>query len=191
MVFRRVEGGEIVEVGFDLGTVGHFKADGAEQGLDALQGTGDGMQATPGFTPAGQGHIQGFLGQTGLQGRAADGFAAGVKGTLNLFLGLVDGGTGRLALFRSQFAQPLQQFGDLTTLAQITGLDLFQGIRVLGGSKSRKGFADDLFEILHGLASFEFCYRPGFRVPGRKRHQRCRYCRHQEKGGRSLLFPLA
>jgi len=37
MVLRRVQCGEIEPVGFDLGSVGHVEAHGAENGLDALQ----------------------------------------------------------------------------------------------------------------------------------------------------------
>ena len=66
MVFRRVQGGEVVEIGLDLGTVGHFEADRTEQRLDALQGASPDAGRPPSVRPARS--RPGLLGQARLQG---------------------------------------------------------------------------------------------------------------------------
>jgi hypothetical protein len=44
MIFGRVQRGEILEVGLDLGAVGDLEADRAEQAFDAFERPGDRMQ---------------------------------------------------------------------------------------------------------------------------------------------------
>lgn len=48
---------------FDFGAVGHIKTDRAEERFNALQGAGDGVQATACFAAAGQGDVERFFGE--------------------------------------------------------------------------------------------------------------------------------
>ncbi len=78
-------------------------------------------------------------------------FATLVERGLDGALGDVDRSTGSFLLLGRQLAQALQEFGNLAALAEKTGFDLFQRVRVGNGSESRLGFANDLIEIVHGL----------------------------------------
>ena len=64
MVVRRVQCGEIVEIGFDLGAIGHFKTDRTEQAFDALQRACHRMDSTAHLAATRQGDVQRFFSQT-------------------------------------------------------------------------------------------------------------------------------
>jgi len=149
VILGRVQRGEILEVGFDLGAIGDFKADRAEQGFDAFQRACDRMQATTRFAASGQGDVKRFFRQTGLEGQAPDCFAAGVEGCFDGFLGTIDRGTGGLALFGRQPGHSLEQFVNLAALAEESRLDLFKRIGVIGRRESGRGFLCYLVKVLH------------------------------------------
>src|SRR5690606_15043444 len=57
MVAGNIEGFEVVIIVFDFRPFGHAVADTSEELLDALESTGDRMQATSGLATARQGYI--------------------------------------------------------------------------------------------------------------------------------------
>ena len=67
MVVGRVQCGEVKEVVLDLGTIGHFEADRAEEAFDALQRARHRMQTATEFAAAGQCHVERLFGQAGFQ----------------------------------------------------------------------------------------------------------------------------
>ena len=149
VILGRVHGREIEKVFLDLGAIGHFETDGAEQRLDAFQRARYRVQTTARFGATGQRDIQRLFGQARFERCLANGFTALVKRGFNGRFGDVDRGTGSFLLFRRQLAQALEKFGDLPTFAEETGFYLFQRIGVRNGSESRPGFTNDLIEIVH------------------------------------------
>ena len=109
MVRRKVQRLEVVPVVLDLGAIGQFIAEAAEDLGHALDGSADRMQAATRGVAARQGHVDGFIRQTGVQRhviqrqlahgqRFADGVARAVD-RLARCLALVAGqGTERLEL---------------------------------------------------------------------------------------------
>ena len=149
MVVGRVQRGEVVEVVLDLGTVGHFEADRAEQAFDALERARHRVQAATGFAAAGQRDVERLFGEAGFQRCELDRVAARVERGFDRFLGAVDGGAGGLLLFGRQLAEALQEFGDLARLAEVAGLDLLQRVGVVRCGKGAAGFIYDCVEIMH------------------------------------------
>jgi hypothetical protein len=156
VILGRIHGRKIVEIIFDLRSVGDFEADGGKQGFDALQRTCHRMQATARFGATGQRDIQRLFSQAGAQRSLADRLTALIKSIFNSCFGNVDCRTGRLLLWR-QLAQALEKFGNLAALAEETGLGLFQRVRVGNGSERGLRFANDLIEIVHGLHYLQNC----------------------------------
>jgi hypothetical protein len=66
-------------------------------------------------------------------------------------LAAIDRRTGGLALVRRQFGQTLEQLGHLAVLAEVSGLDLLQRIRVVGRRKGGRRGVDYLIEVVHGI----------------------------------------
>ena len=124
MAVGRVERGEVVEAGFDLGAIGHRVAHPEKDLLNLKANLSDGVQRTKGEVVARQGHI----GAVGEQ-RTAHGFALkrGVAGIERGFDGLA-GGVAILAhpttILRGQRADRSQHLGErrLTTHKPHAGL---------------------------------------------------------------------
>eukprot|EP01022_Parablepharisma_sp_SALTPOND_P031134 TRINITY_DN785_c0_g5_i1.p2 TRINITY_DN785_c0_g5~~TRINITY_DN785_c0_g5_i1.p2 ORF type:complete len:1059 (-),score=367.39 TRINITY_DN785_c0_g5_i1:4151-7327(-) len=155
MVLGAVQCREIGPVGFDLGTVGNIKADGAEDFLDALPGAHHRMDAAHATATARQGDVDGFGIQARLHLGIGQGLAACGQRVFDLFLGDVDDRPLHLALFRCQLAQPLHLLGDLAGLAEILGLGVFQcGGVGRGGEISlrlRDQLAQELVQGIHAV----------------------------------------
>ncbi len=99
MILGRVERGEVVPVGFDLGAVGHFEADRAEELFDAIERAHHRVQAAARLAATGQGHIQRLGSQLGLQLGQAQRLAPCRQRRLYLGLGDVDRRARCFALF--------------------------------------------------------------------------------------------
>jgi hypothetical protein len=97
VILGRVQRGEIVPVGLDLGAVGDFEADRAEQALDALERARHRMQATARFAATGQRDIQRLGGQLRASSAALRiASRRSLSAALDAVLGDVDRGTGLL-----------------------------------------------------------------------------------------------
>ena len=90
MVLRNVQGLEIVEIVFNLGTVCHVKAHAVKQFHHTLQGERNGVQAACGLAARGQGYVQGFGGEFLLQFCGGKGGALGIVGSLKAGFTFVD-----------------------------------------------------------------------------------------------------
>ena len=112
MVFRRVECGEVEPVGFNLWALGHFKPHRTKNGFDAFERDRHRVQAASHARATGQGHIQGFGFELGLEFGIGQGLAARCERGFNRLLGHVDGGTGRLLFFDAQGGHALHHLGD-------------------------------------------------------------------------------
>jgi len=147
MVFRDVQGGEVVEIGLDLRTVRHLEADRRKQRLDPGHCAGDRMQAGDGITASRQGHVQRLRRQLPVQFGGLNGIAARAQEGFDLILGLIDAGTSGLALLGGQRAQALHLLSDDAALAQVTGLDLVENGQAAGGGELLFGILENFVEI--------------------------------------------
>jgi hypothetical protein len=149
MVFGRVEGGEVVPVGLDLGALGHFEAHGAEDGLQALHGEAHGVQAAGAAGAAGQRHIERLGLQLLLKLGVGQGLAAGVERGFDGLFGQVDGGAAALLLVHAEGGHAFHQLGDAAGLAEETRLGVFQVGRGGGLGKGGLGTGDDGVQLVH------------------------------------------
>src|SRR5882672_6125033 len=76
VILGLVERGEVVPVGLYLGTVGDVETDRAEDGLDALPGTDDGMDAARAAAAARKRHVERLLGEARVELRRLERFPA-------------------------------------------------------------------------------------------------------------------
>jgi len=149
VVGRRVQGGEVEPVFFDLRAFGNVKTHGAEDGLDPLHRARHRVQAARAAQAPRQGYVQGLGPELDFQLSVGQGLAARGQGSLDALLGLVDLRAASLFLFGGQRRQTLQQVGHLTGLAQVAGFGIFQlGRRGSGGKFSLRS-AHQLIEIVH------------------------------------------
>jgi len=153
VVFRRVERREVVPVGLDFGAIGHGKAHGAKDGLQALDAERHRVQTTLAPTATWQGHVQTLglelLGQLGI----GQGLTSGVQQGLDLLLGLVDGRATGLLVLRTEGRHALEQLGQAARLAQKAGLGIFQVGRSGGFREGGLGRLHQLIEVVHGFVS--------------------------------------
>ena len=112
MVFRRVERGEIEPVSFNLWALGHFKTHRTKNGFDAFERDRHRVQTASHAGAAGQGDIQGFGFELGLEFGIGQGLTAGSERGLYRLLGHVDGGTGGFLFFHAQSSHALHHLGD-------------------------------------------------------------------------------
>ncbi len=136
-------------VGLDLGTVGDVEADGAEQLFDAIQADGHRMQAAAQAAAPGQRHIQRFGRQLGFKLGILQRLAPCRQRRLYALLGDIDCRAGRLALFRRQLAEALEQRGKRAFLAEITRLGVFQPGRLGGSGKVGCRRSYELIQVIH------------------------------------------
>ena len=108
-----------------------------EELLDALECTGDRVQATGGLAAAWQGDVNAFGSQASAELGFFKGGLAGIEHNGDALFGVVDQRADFRPLFGWQVAQGLHHLGQLALLAEIINPDLFQGI--------------DVFSALHGL----------------------------------------
>ena len=106
--------------------------------LDALPGTGNGVNAAAAATSPRQRYIQGFLRQAGFERLRLNGLAARAKKRLDLLLCLIDQRTGLRAFPRGQFAETFELFGKRPGLSQEAGLCLLQLSEI--GNPLERGF---------------------------------------------------
>jgi hypothetical protein len=106
VIFRRVQRGEVLEIGFDFRAVGDLEADRAEQRLDALQRPRDRMQAT--LFRRDPARSRRAILQPGAASSAMlpERFAAGVERRLDGFLGLLIARRRSCALRAGSFPSP-------------------------------------------------------------------------------------
>ena len=154
VIFRNIEGLEVVIVVLDLRPFGHLVADAREQFLDALQGEGHGMQATRGLPPARQGDIDALPRQARLQCGGLQGLAPRLDGLVHLLLGLIHGLPGLGTRLRGQILELPQGIGEHALLAQILDAQPVQRRQVRGGGDLLHGLFDEWVQ-LHGLS---FCF---------------------------------
>jgi hypothetical protein len=101
------------------------------------------MQTTARFSASGQRDIQRLFRQARFKRCFTDGLTTFIQCIFNGCLGDVNCRTSGFFLFRRQFAQAFEKFSNLTALAEETGFNLLQCIRVRNGSERRLGFAND------------------------------------------------
>ena len=147
MIGRIVQRSEVIPVGFDLRTVGDFESDGTKDRLDPLPAAHDRMNTATTATATGQSDIEGFFVQTRIESCLRDGLAAIVQTLLDTLLGAVDTRTCGALLIGAQFAQPFEQFGDRTGLAQKARFGLFELGRIIERGKLTECLADDLVKL--------------------------------------------
>ena len=107
------------------------------------------MDAAVAAAAAGQGDIERLLREARLHLRVGKGRPARIERCLQCFLGDIDRGARGLPLFGGEFAERLQQRGQLTRLAEIARLDVFERRRLTGGRKLRQSARNDIFEVQH------------------------------------------
>ena len=142
-------------VGLDLRAIGHGETDGAEQLLDAVERAHHGMDAAARLAAPGQGHIERFGGKLGFELRALQRVAARGQRGLDGILGGIDRGAGALALLGGQLAQPLEQRGQRTFLAEIGRLDFFKTHKLDGRRKISGRLSNELIQIVHAVMTPE------------------------------------
>ena len=158
MVLGHVEGLKAVVVGLHLGAVHHVKAHGLEDVHQVLQHDVQGMQAAGSGSLAGQGDVQGLLGQLLFQ-------------RLGLKLGLTDGEsllqslpdlvgylTHNGAFLGRELAHLLENGGQLTLFTQILDPQSIQLFAVLTALQSSQGLLLDVFQLV-AHKHFPFCER--------------------------------
>lgn len=146
MVFRAVQCGEIGPVGLDLGAIGDVEADRAEDFLDALPGAHHRVDAAEAAAAPGQGDVDRLGIQSRLHLRIGQRVAARIQQRLDLFLGLVDHRALRAPRVGVELAEALHLFGNLAGLAEVFGLRVFEGGRILRGGEVRLGSDHELFQ---------------------------------------------
>ena len=149
VVGGRIQGGEVEPIGFDLGAIGHVKTHGAEDRFDALEREAHRVQATGRAFTTGQGHVQGFGLELGLQLGVSQSGAAFLQSGFNGLLGHVDSRALGFFLVHGQRGQALHELGDAPRFAQVLGFGVFQIRRCLGFLKSRARLADHVVECVH------------------------------------------
>ena len=132
MVFRGVECGEIEPVGFNFGSLGHFKTHGRENIFDALQAQADGMQTTRSAQRAGQGDIQGFGFELGVEFGIRQGLTPLRECRFDGLLGCVDDRALGFLGLDVELRESLHELGDAPGFAQ----ELRFGILQLGGCRA-------------------------------------------------------
>ena len=98
---------------------------------------------------AGQGDIERLLREARLHLRVGKGRPARIERCLQCFLGDIDRGARGLPLFGGELAERLQQRGQLTRLAEIARLGVFECRRLTGGQELRQSARNDVFEVQH------------------------------------------
>ena len=139
MVRREVQGFEVVPVVLDLGAVGEFVTEAAEDLGDALQRTADRMQAAACGVASRQGDVDGFAGETRVEHGVVERDLACRQRVADGVAGAVDRFAGRLALVRGQSAEGLELRGDAAALAEQRDPQRFQRVGRVRGRDVAEG----------------------------------------------------
>ena len=153
MVRRHVERGEVVEVVLDLGTVGDFEAERAEQRLDPLDRARDRMQAAGAAAAAGQRDVDRVAGKLPGELRVGECVATLGERFLDERLDMVDARAGRRALGSAQFCERFHVLGNLARLAEVFRLRVLERRGIARRFEGRGRFRDDAIEFGHGCES--------------------------------------
>ncbi len=149
MVLRIVERGEVVPVGFDFGAVGDVEADRAEYRLDALLGAGERMQAPAARAAPRERDVERLLRQPRIELPLRQRVAPLGERGLELVLRRIDAAAGLAPRFRRKFAQPLEQIGQHSGLAEKMRLRLFQFGGIIDAAELLQCGTDYFFQIIH------------------------------------------
>ena len=149
MAFRNVQGGEIVEIVLDIGTLGDLEPHLAENGDDLVDGLAHRMDASFDLRAGRQADIEALAREPGIERRLAQHGFAGLdrcgKHILELVQALARLAPGR----RIECRQPLHQKGDFALLAQGLDADLLEGVGRLSRLSRRDPLFPHLVQILH------------------------------------------
>src|SRR4029434_6320456 len=110
----------------DLGTVGDLEAERAEQGLDALERAGDGMEPAARAAAAGKGDVDRIGGELARELRVGERVATARERGLELSFGGVDRRACRGPFAGRQLAQRLEQIGERAGLAEVARLRVLE-----------------------------------------------------------------
>ena len=107
------------------------------------------MQTTSTAAATGQGHIQHFGLQVGLQFGISQGLAAGGQSSFDRLLGHIDGSAARFFLFDGKLGHALHELGHLARLAQKLRLGVFQISGGMGLRKQLLRALDQRIQLVH------------------------------------------
>src|SRR2546426_4220783 len=130
MVLRLIERGEVVEIGLDLGTVGHLETDRAKQLLHALKGARRGVQSAACEATPGKRHIERLSGELGVELGGRERFAAGDTRRLDTVFGGVDACALLAPGLRRKPGEALHRLGERAGLAEGARFDSLELGRV-------------------------------------------------------------
>ena len=152
MVFRRIQCREVEPVGLNFGALGHLKAHGAKDRLNALQRQTHRMQTSLTALTTRQRHIQRLGLQLDFQLGVGKGLAPRCQRRLNGLLRLVDRRSAALFFIHRQSRHALHQLGDATRFAQKLGLGVFQIGRGGGLREAGASVVDQCVQLVHVCA---------------------------------------
>ncbi|MNV80796.1 hypothetical protein D3C71_1744210 [compost metagenome] len=147
---REVERFEVVPVVFDFRAFGHFIPKPAEDLGNALQGTGDRMQASAIGAASRQGDVDGFGAQARVQGSVFQHRLALAQRAGERITGTVDGFAGGLALVGGQATELLELGGDAAVLAEQGNAQGFQRIGAAGSGHVGQCLGGQGLDVTHG-----------------------------------------
>ena len=153
MVLRRIGGGEVMEIVLDLGPSAHGEAQRVKQRFDAPMVCGDQVNAADASAASGERDVERLRGKLSFKLRFGELVAAAAKRRLELGLGLVDARSGGRPRRGGELSQRLERLGQLTGLAEILRLGVFERCRIGAGRELGEGRRDDVLDLVHGRRS--------------------------------------
>ena len=150
MFRRNVQGGEIMEVVFDVGAFGDRKAHVGEDCCDFLDDLAHRMNFALCARPRGQGHINGFATKARRHFQLVQFRPPGFKRRCDLVFCFVKPLAQRFTVFRRRLTQGLHQSGDRAFATQGRNPQIFQRPTVFGvGDLAQKAIGDRI-DVIHG-----------------------------------------